>query len=159
MGGMSTSPTDRNGLEVLEAEECVRLLAEAHLGRIGVTSGALPLIFPVNYRLDGDDLLFRTAVGTKLDVATRGTIVAFEVDDFDPVSHAGWSVVVTGRARRLSPEEAAERRSRAPVARWAPGPDGNTVAVSLDMVSGRRLPVLGAGEDGFAVDHLDGRLD
>jgi len=138
--------TDRNGLEVLEHDECLRLLESAHLGRIGVTSGALPLIFPVNYRLDGRDLLFRTAVGTKLDVATRGTIVAFEVDDFDPLSHAGWSVVVTGRARRLPPDEALERAARTPVARWAPGPDDSIVAVALDVVSGRRLPSSGASE-------------
>jgi nitroimidazol reductase NimA-like FMN-containing flavoprotein (pyridoxamine 5'-phosphate oxidase superfamily) len=149
---MSTSPFDRNGLEVLEHHECLQLLAASHLGRIGVTSGALPLIFPVNYRLDGDELLFRTAVGTKLDVATRGTVVAFEVDDFEPVSHAGWSVIVTGRARRLSEDEAREKEARAPVARWAPGPDGNTVAVSIDMVSGRRLPSLGAATEDLAVD-------
>ena len=151
---MSIPPIDRNGLEVLEHEECLRLLGHAHLGRIGVTSGALPLIFPVNYRLDGGELLFRTAVGTKLDAATRGTIVAFEVDDFDAVSHAGWSVVVTGRARRLAPADAEARLSRAPIARWAPGPDGNTVAVSLDMVSGRRLPSLGAANADLAVDHV-----
>lgn len=150
MHRMETPHIDRNGLEVLDHDECLRLLTEAHLGRIGVTSGALPLIFPVNYRLDGDDVLFRTAVGTKLDIATRGTIVAFEVDDFDPLSHAGWSVVVTGRARTLPTDEAEERLSRAPVARWAPGPDGNTVAVSLDMVSGRRLPASGAGEAALA---------
>jgi nitroimidazol reductase NimA-like FMN-containing flavoprotein (pyridoxamine 5'-phosphate oxidase superfamily) len=144
---MAPPSVDRNGLEVLDRHECLRLLGDHHLGRIGVTSGALPLIFPVNYRLDGDDVLFRTAAGTKLDVATRGTVVAFEVDEFDPVSHAGWSVAVTGRARRLTHDEAVRREERAPIARWAPGPDGNTVAVSLEMVSGRRLPSLGAPTD------------
>lgn len=137
---------DRNGLEVLDRDECLRLLAQAHLGRVGLTSGALPLILPVNFRLVDDEVLFRSSTGTKLDVATRNTVVSFEVDDFDPLSHSGWSVVVTGRARQLDPEEAAAQERRAPIARWAPGADGHTVAVSTELVTGRRIPATGAGE-------------
>jgi nitroimidazol reductase NimA-like FMN-containing flavoprotein (pyridoxamine 5'-phosphate oxidase superfamily) len=138
--------TDRNGLQVLTRDECLRLLAEGHLGRIGLTSGALPLVLPVNYRFDEDEVLFRSAVGSKLDQATRGTVVAFEVDDFDAFSHAGWSVLVTGRARVLPAEEAERRLRGGPIARWVPGEDGHTVAVSTELVSGRRIPVDGAGE-------------
>jgi nitroimidazol reductase NimA-like FMN-containing flavoprotein (pyridoxamine 5'-phosphate oxidase superfamily) len=137
---------DRNGLEVLRRDECLRLLAEGHLGRVGLTSGALPLILPVNYRLEGEEILFRSAVGSKLDQATRGTVVAFEVDEFDPLNHSGWSVLVTGRARVLPPDEAGQRRRASPIARWVPGPDGRVVAVSMELVSGRRIPADGAGE-------------
>jgi hypothetical protein len=44
---------DRNGLEVLSRHECLRLLGTATLGRIGVTSDALPTVLPVNFRFDG----------------------------------------------------------------------------------------------------------
>ena len=92
---------DRNGLEVLNRADCLQLLRTASLGRIGITAGALPTILPINFRVDGERILFRTGVGTKLDAATRGTVVAFEADDIDPMYHSGWSVVVTGVAREV----------------------------------------------------------
>src|SRR5204862_2980903 len=99
---------DRNGLEILDRAACVRLLGTVSLGRVGITVGALPTILPINFRIDGDRILFRSGVGTKLDAATRGAVVAFEADDFDPLYHSGWSVVVTGVAREVSdPDDSA----------------------------------------------------
>ena len=93
---------DRNGLEVLDREECLRLLATATLGRLGLTSGALPTVLPVNFRLDSERVLVRTGRGSKLDAATQNTVVAFEVDDFDPLFQSGWSVVIVGMAREVT---------------------------------------------------------
>ena len=134
---------DRNGLEVLTRDECLRLLGTAVLGRIAVST-SVPTILPVNFHFDGSRILVRTGRGTKLDAAIRNAVVAFEVDDVDPLSHAGWSVVVTGVARELTdPDELAETRRR-PLARWAPGPDDRVIAISTVMVSGRRIvPGLG----------------
>lgn len=128
---------DRNGLEVLDRDECLRLLATATLGRMGLSSGALPVVLPVNFRLDGERILVRTGRGSKLDAATRNAVVAFEADDFDPVYHSGWSVVVTGVAREVT--DPAELDGLPPVARWAPRGDGRVVAVSTEFVSGRRI--------------------
>ncbi len=44
---------DRNGLEVLEREECLRLLAGATIGRLGITIGTLPVVLPVNQPWSG----------------------------------------------------------------------------------------------------------
>lgn len=130
---------DRNGLEVLERDECLRLLARATLGRIGVRSGALPTVLPVNFWLDGDRIVILTGEGSKLMAATRNAVVAFEVDDVDPMYHAGWSVVVTGVAREVTdPDDLAALR-RAPLTRWAPRGNGRVVAISTDMISGRRI--------------------
>jgi nitroimidazol reductase NimA-like FMN-containing flavoprotein (pyridoxamine 5'-phosphate oxidase superfamily) len=130
---------DRNGLEVLDRADCIRLLRTVSLGRLGVTVGALPTILPINFRIDGDRILFRTGVGTKLDAATRGAVVAFEADDFDPMYHSGWSVVVTGVAREISdPDD----RAMDTTPRWAPGQDERLVEVSMDEMSGRRLDGL-----------------
>ena len=84
VSGKGFVEVDRNGLEVLDRQECLRLLATATIGRIGITLGALPVILPVNFRLVDDRIVFRTGVGTKLDAATCNTIVAFEVDAVDP---------------------------------------------------------------------------
>ena len=66
--------------------------------------------------------MFRTARGTKLDKATEGRI-AFEVDDWDPHTRIGWSVMLKGVAEEVKegvdPFTAA-LRSR-PVAPLAPG--------------------------------------
>ena len=136
---------DRNGLEVLDRATCLHLLGSAHLGPVGLTSGALPLILPVNYRLVEEEIFFRTGVGTKLEAATRGTVVAFEVDEHSAFNHTGWSVVVTGTARDVGPDEVDERLQGAPIARWVPGPDGRTVAISTEIMSGRRIVDQGAG--------------
>lgn len=128
---------DRHGLEVLSRDECLRLLREATLGRIAITSGALPTILPVNFSLAEDQILFRTARGTKLDAATENAVVAFEVDEMHPMGHDGWSVVVTGVAREVTGDAIAAVAG--PIPRWAPEHDGRVVAISLDLVSGRRI--------------------
>lgn len=131
---------DRNGFEVLDRHECLRLLGTATLGRIGLSSGALPTVLPVNFRLDADRILVRTGRGSKLDAATRNAVVAFEVDDFDPMYHSGWSVVVTGIAREVTnPDELAELP---PIARWARHGNGRVMAISTEVVSGRRIVAL-----------------
>jgi nitroimidazol reductase NimA-like FMN-containing flavoprotein (pyridoxamine 5'-phosphate oxidase superfamily) len=130
---------DRNGLEVLSREACLSLLATATLGRVGVTSGALPKVLPVNFRFDGHQILIRTGIGTKLDAAANNAVVAFEVDEIDPMAHSGWSVMVTGVARELTdPRDLAEAQCP-PLARWAPGEDHRVIAISTELVSGRRI--------------------
>jgi hypothetical protein len=129
---------DQNGLQVLDRDQCMRLLATTGFGRIAITSGALPAILPVNFRLFGDEILFRTARGTKLDAATKNAVVAFEVDAMDPLEHSGWSVMVTGVARQVADDELSPS-VRARIPRWAPGGDSCVVAVSTEMVTGRRL--------------------
>ncbi len=130
---------DRNGLEVLERSECLRLLRGVTLGRIGITSGALPAVLPVNFYLDGDRILVLTGEGSKLDAAIRNAVVAFEVDDFDAMRHAGWSVLVTGVAREVTdPGELHELR-RLPVTRWAPKGNGRMILIATDRISGRRI--------------------
>ena len=139
---------DRKGLEVLERTQCLSLLASATLGRLGISLGALPVVLPVNFRLVGERVVFRTSSGTKLDAATSNAVVAFEVDDFEPVSHAGWSVVVTGEARAVTdPAELAELE-QARIPRWAPAAGDRIVAIPTTMVSGRRIdPELRARRD------------
>jgi nitroimidazol reductase NimA-like FMN-containing flavoprotein (pyridoxamine 5'-phosphate oxidase superfamily) len=56
----------RSGLQVIERAECLRLLATEEVGRLGVVVAGRPEIFPVNYVVDGDEVMFRTDAGTKL---------------------------------------------------------------------------------------------
>src|SRR3546814_16284954 len=72
-----------HGLELLSEEEARELLDHSEIGRVGVTMGAIPAIFPVNYAIVDDLIVFRTAPGSKLSAATEGAVVAFAVDEFD----------------------------------------------------------------------------
>jgi nitroimidazol reductase NimA-like FMN-containing flavoprotein (pyridoxamine 5'-phosphate oxidase superfamily) len=130
---------DRNGLEVLDRDQCLRLLGSATLGRIGFTSGALPTVLPVNFQLDRERILVRTGRGSKLDAALQNAVVAFEVDDFDAISHSGWSVAVTGVATEISDPAELDAARQEPVARWAPAGDEAVLAVSTEFMSGRRI--------------------
>jgi len=89
---------------LLEAE-CRRLLGCHTLGRVGMTSGGLPLILPVHYVYDDGVIVFRTGDGTKLRAAANGDVLAFEVDTYDAESGRGWSVMVLGRATVLNTEQ------------------------------------------------------
>lgn len=130
---------DRNGLVVLRREECLDLLGSSTLGRVAVTVGALPTILPVNFRLVDDQVVFRTGVGSKLDAATRGEVVAFEVDGIDPVEHTGWSVVVTGVVEECELHRWVDGIVVDAIPRWAPDGDTRVVALSTEIVSGRRI--------------------
>jgi uncharacterized protein len=130
---------DRNGLEVLSRDACLHLLSTATLGRVGVTSDALPKVLPVNFRFDGRQILIRTGMGTKLDAATNNAVVAFEVDEIDPLTHTGWSVMVTGMARELTDPGELAATQTPPLARWAPGDDHRVIAIPTELVSGRRI--------------------
>jgi uncharacterized protein len=130
---------DRNGLEVLGRDACLRLLATATLGRVGISSGALPSVLPANFRFDGRQILIRTGVGTKLDAAVDNAVVAFEVDEIDPVEHTGWSVMVTGVACELTDPRELAAAQVPPLARWAPGGEDRVIAISTELVSGRRI--------------------
>jgi len=123
----------------LTAEECQTLLAQAGFGRVGVTVAALPEIFPVKFCLLDGDIVFRTGAGTKLHAATQGTVVAFEVDEFDPTSESGWSVLVIGpSAEEHDPARIREARRRVSDG-WVPGERDHVVRITPQKVSGRRL--------------------
>jgi CBS domain-containing protein len=115
------------------------LLALERIGRVAVALGALPVVFPVNYVTAGDEVLFFTAEGTKLQAATDNRIVSFEVDHFDPDTETGWSVLAVGTAReRTEPTVVAGARD-AGLRPWAAGDRPHLVAITTEILSGRRI--------------------
>jgi len=123
----------------MDEAESLGLLAEQRVGRVAVTIGAVPAVFPVNFALLDGTIVFRTAAGTKLDAATRNSVVAFEVDEVDPVYHEGWSVLVVGVADELTDPATLRQALELPLAAWAPGSRDHIVCVRPEFVSGRRI--------------------
>jgi len=128
-----------HGLELLSEDEAVRLLAGGEVGRIGITIGALPAIFPVNYRLIDGVIVFRTAPGSKMSAAAGGAIVAFEVDDWQLEDRSGWSVLVVGRATVVDDGALSDQARAAHLEPFVDGCRHLLVRIEPTFISGRRL--------------------
>lgn len=132
----------------LARDECLGLLAEGVIGRVVCTEGALPAVHPVVYRLGRDEVVFRTGGAAGLVPATRGRVVGFQVDAYDPATRTGWSVLGVGVAYEVTdPERLATLADRPPTA-GAPERDDHTMAVPLQRLTGRRLLPTPADGDG-----------
>ncbi|MFI7415763.1 pyridoxamine 5'-phosphate oxidase family protein [Nonomuraea sp. NPDC049684] len=130
---------DSSGLQVLSREECLRLLSSTPIGRIVFTDRALPAVQPVNFCLDGERVVIRTSIGSKLAAATRHAVVAFEADEFDPAMRTGWSVTAVGHARAVTDPAETARLAALPLSPWAPGSRDHYIVVDAEQVSGRRI--------------------
>jgi uncharacterized protein len=104
-----------------------------------VTIGGLPAIFPVNYAVVDGDVVFRTGPGAKLRAASRGIVVAFEIDGYDATTRAGWSVLVIGRASEVVDDTERHRIERSSPQPWASGEREHFVRVDAELVTGRRI--------------------
>lgn len=133
------STTDRHGLEVIDLDECLALLASRPYGRLAYLDAGAPTIVPVNHLVDGSTVVIRSLEGGKLGAAIFERAVAFELDDLDLTTRTGWSVVVRGRAEVVEDEDAASYEKW--LDSWAvQGEDRTTwVRIVADEVSGRRL--------------------
>jgi nitroimidazol reductase NimA-like FMN-containing flavoprotein (pyridoxamine 5'-phosphate oxidase superfamily) len=142
---------ERTSLVVLETEECLRLLADAVIGRVAFQAHGTPELLPVNYAVDDDGtVVFRTeerSVLTEVD----GHAAVFETDGFDRSTHTGWSVCVQGTGREITAaqDRAARRLLEMAVIPWAPGRRDRWFAISPDRISGRRIPVVRAADFGW----------
>ncbi len=127
--------------EALSQDECLEFLEHGRVGRIAVSVGALPAIYPVDYRLTGGDILFFAGETSRARAALEGSVVAFEVDDFDLEEGTGWSVLAVGVAEVATEEEQGPLGSFA--AQPASGSHAHVIRIHPEFVSGRRIcPVI-----------------
>ncbi len=139
------------GIDVLDRTDCYNLLKDRRLGRVGVKLADELLILPVYYALVGEDIVFRTSPGTKLDAAVLHTSVAFEVDNDMP----SWSVLVSGHAEELRDRYETENavgaarrrlaRRRTGAHRAHPRREGHRPPSANDQSGTIRRPVISSG--------------
>lgn len=125
----------------IDREEALRLLAGVAYGRVVYTRDALPAIRPVNHFVDGGVVIVRTRVTSRLTDTVRAdpsVVVAYEADDIDAATHAGWSVVVTGLARTVTDPDRIARYTRL-LRPWADGVMDTVIAIEPTIVTGVRL--------------------
>jgi nitroimidazol reductase NimA-like FMN-containing flavoprotein (pyridoxamine 5'-phosphate oxidase superfamily) len=148
--GSDLLPLEAFRFERLPVDECLRLLATEEVGRLVVVLAGRPHVFPVNYAMDSDAVVFRTAGGTKLEAVSR-SLVAFEVDRLAPSSASGWSVVVEGVAQEVTSVDSSFLRDRLaalPLQPWAPGDRLHFVRIVPFSITGARLRPAASAPDG-----------
>lgn len=138
---MTTLPTDRQGLEVLDAETCLQLLDLSPVGRIAFVDAGEPVILPVNHVRIGHGIAFRSAPGSTLNAAQRRATMAFEVDGYDQETRTGWSVLVRGTADLETDDDQVALLEEHDLHPWADTTErANWVRLHASEISGRRIP-------------------
>ena len=133
--------------ETLDRAACLELMGSVGLGRVAWTAeDGRVVVEPVNFVLDDDGVVFRTAEGDKLDAVRRRRAFSFETDDVEPALRVGWSVLVSGRAEVLSDAEQQGPSGRHLLLPWDQSqPRPYLVRIRTEQVSGRRLPLHPGG--------------
>lgn len=147
-GGASRRFTRR----AISTDEGFALLARGgqRVGRLVVTVGGEPVVFPLNFAVDGEAIVFRTQTGTKLTGITR-SLATFEVDDID-ASGQGWAVVFEGLAQEVldaDPESMRKRIAAIDLDTWPGGDRPHVVRIRPYRVHGTAwsaVPAAGTAE-------------
>ena len=129
----------RTGLELLGRQECLELLSQAVVGRLGVIIDSHPEVYPINLAVHDRSVVFLTDPGPKLTAAITHGEVAVEIDGTDAEAKTGWSVLVVGPARTVHDAETIASFDKLGIEPWAPGDKNIWVEVRPRRVSGRRI--------------------
>lgn len=149
---VDTLDDERDALALGEAE-CLRLLDTAAIGRIAFTEGALPAVQPVTFVRDDREIYVPTHRGSAVAAASRGAVVAFEVDQVDVDTRTGWNVTVVGPSRLITDPAEVCRLDGLGIGPWVPSGAHCYVGVQVRLVRGRRIgprPATTAGAPGLS---------
>jgi uncharacterized protein len=127
---------DEDVITELDRAECWAALRADEFGRLAYRLGDEVNLVPLNYAVDGETLLFRTAEGSKLLGIVMHPDVVFEIDSYDEASAR--SVVVRGKARLLEEDEA-HRADATSLLPWLPTLKYNVVEIVPTGMTGRRF--------------------
>lgn len=130
--------SEKNPMKSLSDQECWERLRQLEFGRLAYHLADEVHIAPINYAVQGTNLVFRTAEGSKLLGVVMNQDVAFEIDQISDESENAWSVVARGTARILEGDEAraADNLRLRP---WVDTEKFNVVAIDVDELSGREF--------------------
>lgn len=123
----------------LDGAECRRLIGSVGVGRLGYSTPRGPRVVPLNHALLPEAVTFRTTASGEIAAHALGQTVAFEVDDLDAFLRSGWSVLVVGTLRTLSPEAVGLLSVRQSAEPWADGERPLVCGIEMESVTGRRV--------------------
>ena len=127
-------------LTVLTPKESWALLRQTALGRLAFVMDGWPLVMPVNYLVDGVDVVIRSDPGRKLTAARQQVQATLQVDSVDRVHRSGWSVLVFGIATAVDDSEEIARLDGLGLRSWAASERASWIRLRPVQITGRRLP-------------------
>jgi nitroimidazol reductase NimA-like FMN-containing flavoprotein (pyridoxamine 5'-phosphate oxidase superfamily) len=125
-------------LEVLTREQCEAHLAGGGVGRFVFLAERGPIALPVNFRLIDGDVIFRTRTTGSL-AAAAGATVSFEVDHIDEAMSEGWSVLITGQARRVDDPSELDQLTSFRLDPWPGGHREAIIRIETTEISGHTI--------------------
>jgi len=147
--GMNLPPGQRSAardasLHDLTEAESRALIAPGGIGRfLFVQAGRGPVAFPVNFKMDGTDVVFRIGSDSETIEGVHQQPVSFDVDHLDEALGEGWSVLVTGTASIITDDDDLKRAQALDIEPWAGGNRNIYVRLSPTRTTGRRIRVNG----------------
>lgn len=129
----------RPALARLTTAECWHKLGTHGIGRVVVSADPAPDVLPVNYGVDAQTIVYRTAPDGP-EALDTGASVSFQVDRIDERMREGWSVLITGMVERIDDRTAARRLTEQDIVEpWAGGDRPLWMRIRPEAVTGRCL--------------------
>jgi transcriptional regulator with XRE-family HTH domain len=145
--GLNLPPGQRSAatgtrLDNMTVADCRQHLAAGGIGRfLFVEPGRGPVAIPVNFRMDGDDVVFRTSSGGSVSAGLHERRVSFDVDHLDDALGEGWSVLITGNAQVITDPPGLARAEALHIEPWAGSDKPVYVRLAASQTTGRRIRV------------------
>jgi hypothetical protein len=128
----------RPELRELSPEQCAAHLGPGGVGRLVFVTERGPVAHPVNFGVEDGDVVVSTSV-VHADRLERAERVSFEIDRVDEAMSEGWSVLVTGPARRVDDPDELVALSRLALEPWAGGDRHALVRIRTEVITGRMV--------------------
>lgn len=131
-------------LEELTQEECRAYVAAGGVGRFLYDDDSRgPVAVPVNYKMDGADVVFRTSSPNMVKKGAGQQKASFDVDHLDDVLGEGWSVLLSGTADVIAEPGDLAKAEGLGIEPWAGGDRNTYVRLVPSQITGRRIRVTG----------------
>jgi transcriptional regulator with XRE-family HTH domain len=124
-------------LETLTREQCEAHLAAGGVGRVVFSMDRGPVALPVNFESTDDGRVLISTDDAKADLLETQDLIGFEVDRVDEAMSEGWSVLVSGPARRIRDSLEEQRLASLDLETWAGGDRHALVIITPVTVTGR----------------------
>jgi transcriptional regulator with XRE-family HTH domain len=123
-------------LHTLTPEQCAAHLEGGGVGRLVYIAERGPVAHPVNFVIHDRDVVVSTTP-TQADQLESQQRAAFEIDRVDEAMREGWSVLVSGPARRVDDPDELVELSALGLEPWAGGNRHAIVRIRQEIVTGR----------------------
>jgi hypothetical protein len=123
-------------LRSLTPEQCAVHLETGGVGRIVYIAARGPVAHPVNFVVHNGDVVVSTTPN-QADQLESQQRAAFEIDRVDEAMREGWSVLVSGPARRVDDPDTLVELSELGLEPWAGGNRHAIVCIHQEIVTGR----------------------